>query len=177
MDGTIRRSAVYAVLLIAASLVVACGERQLGDGPVRVQVFTGAYSSIPVHVADEKGFFSKHGVAVEKVPANSSSAAIAAMLGGSMDIVESAADLVLSNVDKGTNLKYLMANESSNYVTVVVGNHVSLDTDADYPDVVTQFRDQRIGVNAIGSTLHLAGLLMLEEAGLTADDVEFVATG
>ncbi len=145
---------------------------------LRVQIFTGAYSSIPVHVADERGLFAKHGLTVEKLPANSSPAAIAAMVGGSMDIVESAADLVMANVDKGTDLKYLLSNESTNYVTVVVGDHVSIaDEQRDYPAVVRQFAGKRVGVNAIGSTLHLTGLLMLEDAGLDADDVEFVATG
>lgn len=143
-----------------------------------MQIFTGAYSSIPVHVADERGFFEKHGLKVKKLPANSSPAAIAAMVGGSIDIVESAADLVMANVDKGTELKYLLANEGTNYVKVVVGNHVPIgDKQQGYPALVANFVGKRIGVNAIGSTLHLTGLLMLEDAGLSANDVEFVATG
>ena len=168
--------APLALLLVA---IAACSDgMDPTRTPLRVQVFTGAYSSIPVHVADEKGFFAKHGLTIEKLPANSSSAAIAAMVGGSMDIVESAADLVMANVDKGTDLKYLLSNEGTNYVTVVVGNHVALPEAATkYPEVIQSFAGRRIGVNAIGSTVYLAGLLMLEEAGLTADDVEFVATG
>jgi len=52
-----------------------------------------------------------------------------------------------------------------------------VDEHLGYPDVMKNFVGKRIGVNAIGSTLHLTGLLMLEDAGLSADDVEFVATG
>lgn len=168
-------------LLLVTAVIVAGGCSQDSEPTVptlRVQIFTGAYSSIPVHVADEQGFFDKQGLTVEKLPANSSPAAIAAMVGGSIDIVESAADLVMANVDKGTDLKYLMSNEGTNYVTVVVGNDIILaDEDQGYPAVVANFAGKRIGVNAIGSTLHLTGLLMLEDAGLSADDVEFVATG
>ena len=159
------------------ALVGGCG----GGGPtdtVRVQVFTGAYSSMPVHVAVDKGFFRRQGLNVTLLPANSSAAAIAALIGGSMDIVESAPDLVMANVDKGIRLKYLMANERSNYVTLVVGHQVPLpEDDLDPSGLMRHLAGRRIGVNAIGATLHLAALLMLQEAGLSAADVDFVATG
>jgi NitT/TauT family transport system substrate-binding protein len=160
-------------------LLAACGAgTDTSDGALRVQVFTGAYSSIPIHVADEMGFFARHGLTIEKLPANSSSAALAAMIGGSMDIVESAADLVMANIDKGTALRYLMSNEGTNYVTVVVGNHVDVPGAAqEYRDVFRALRGRRIGVNAIGSTVHLAALMMIEDAGLGTDDIDFVATG
>ncbi|MBT8078430.1 MAG: ABC transporter substrate-binding protein [Gammaproteobacteria bacterium] len=158
-------------------LLSGCGSSSQ-DGVLRVQVFTGAYSSIPVHVADELGFFAKHGLIVEKLPANSSSAALAAMIGGSLDVVESAADLVMANIDKGTELRYLMSNEGTNYVNVVVGNHVRVPGDArDYRNVFRALSGHRIGVNAIGSTVYLAAVMMIEDAGVDKDDVEFVATG
>ena len=161
----------------ALLLAVGCSaEDNRGNGPLRVQVFTGAYSSMPVHVAVEKGFFQQQGLKVERMPANSSSAAIAALIGGSMDVVESAPDLVLANIDKGIDLKYLVGNESTNYVTLVVGNHVPLPEQG-REAIVRQLAGRRIGVNAIGSTVYLAAVLMLEEAGLAVADVDFVATG
>ena len=173
-----------AAKLVCAALAVGllsagCGQDQERRGqPLRVQVFTGAYSSMPVHVANDKGFFRRQGLQAELLPANSSSAAIAALVGGSMDVVESAPDLVLANLDKGIELKYLMGNEGSNYVTLVVGNHVpSLADDLSRTELVRRLAGRRLGVNAIGATLHLAALLMLEEAGLSAEDVDFVATG
>ena len=170
------------VLALAASLLFIAGGCGAGSDseprPLRVQVFIGAYSSIPVHVADEQGFFRKYGLEVELLPANSSSAAVAALIGGSMDIVETAADLVMANIDKGIDLKFLVGNESTNYVTLVVGNHVQLpDDEFGYAGVMRHLAGHRIGVNAIGSTVYLAAVLMLEDAGLSADAVDFVATG
>ena len=167
--------------MLAAWLALAgsCGGGdEQSEQALRVQVFTGAYSSMPAHVAVEKGFFRQQGLEVALLPANSSAAAIAALIGGSMDIVESAPDLVMANIDKGIRLKYLMANERSNYVTLVVGSQVSLpEDDLDPAEVMRRLAGRRIGVNAIGATLHLAALLMLQEAGLSAADVDFVATG
>ena len=167
-------------LWLAATMLLLVGgcsaEGVRENGPLRVQVFTGAYSSMPVHVAVEKGFFQQRGLSVERLPANSSSAAIAALIGGSMDVVESAPDLVLANIDKGIDLKYLVGNESTNYVTLVVGNHVPL-SEHGRDGIVRQLAGRRIGVNAIGSTVYLAAVLMLEEADLAVEDVDFVATG
>ena len=167
--------------LTAVVLLVAGGCGSGGDPQsraLRVQVFTGAYSSIPVHVAVEKGFFHGHGLEVELLPANSSSAAIAALIGGSMDVVESAADLVMANIDKGIDLKYLVGNEGTNYVTLVVGNHVPLpEGSPSFGEIMRHLTGRRIGVNAIGGSVYLAAVLMLEDAGLSADDVDFVATG
>ena len=171
--------------LAATALLLAGGcsaEDARENRPLRVQVFTGAYSSMPVHVAVEKGFFQQQGLSVERMPANSSSAAIAALIGGSMDVVESAPDLVLANIDKGIDLKYLAGNESTNYVTLVVGNHLPVGTHVPLREqgrdgIVRQLAGRRIGVNAIGSTVYLAAVLMLEEAGLSVQEVDFVATG
>ena len=170
------------LLALAASLLFIAGGCGAGNDsetlPLRVQIFTGAYSSIPVHVADEQGFFREHGLEVELLPANSSSAAVAALIGGSMDIVESAPDLVMANIDKGIDLKFLAGNESTSYVTLVAGNHVLLpDDDIGYAEIMRHLAGYRIGVNAIGSTVYLAAVLMLEDAGLSAQAVDFVATG
>ena len=177
----VRRRGQSSLVFAAILLVVVGGCGAASDSktrPVRVQVFIGAYSSMPVHVAAEKGFFRKHGLDVELLPANSSSAAVAALIGGSMDIVESAPDLVMANIDKGIDLKFLAGNESSSYVTLVAGNHVPLpDSDAGYAEIMRHLAGYRIGVNAIGSTVYLAAVLMLEDAGLSADAVDFVATG
>ena len=169
--------------LLKSCLVFLCflafiGCEHSSDGQLRVQVFTGAYSSIPIHVADELGFFSRRGLSVQKVPANSSSAALAAMIGGSLDIVESGVDLVMANIDKGIELRYLMSNEGTNYVTFVVGNHInSTGANNDYREILRRLRGYRIGVNAIGSTVYLAAVMMLEDAGFSTEDFEFVATG
>lgn len=137
--------ALFAVMATAAANFAAQAQALT---PVRVQIFTGAYSSTTVHVADELGFFAKHGIKVEKVPAQSSSAAIAAMLGGSIDIVQSAADLVLANIDKGTDIKYLMSNENKNFATLVVAQNVSLpNASKGYPAVM-----QDLKASASGST-------------------------
>ncbi|GIL02480.1 MAG: hypothetical protein BroJett030_23790 [Alphaproteobacteria bacterium] len=173
----------YGIRLIAgmlAFMLIAIGAPAFAQEkmPLRVHIFPGAYTSMSVYVAQEKGFYDKHGLTVELVPAQSSSAAIAAMLGGSIDVVESGADLVLSNISKGIDLKYLMANETKNYVTLIVSPSVELpNRDKGYPEVFNDLKGKRFGVNAIGATLHLAAVMMLKEAGLTPEDVEFAATG
>lgn len=167
--------AIATVLSLAASWTAHAQEKL---GTLRVHVFPGAYTSMSLHVAQEKGFFAKNGLDVELVPAQSSSAAIAAMLGGSIDVVESGADLVLSSIEKGIPLKYLMANEAKNYVTFIGSKEfVEGVKGKSYPEIFRELKGKRFGVNAIGATLHLAAVMMLKEAGLSEGDVQFVATG
>jgi len=171
-----RRS--FASLAIATGLAGATRPASAQQQRLRVHVFPGAYTSMTVHVADELGFFARNGLRIEKIQAQSSSAAIAAMLGGSVDVVESGCDLVLSNIDKGTNIKYVAANEVKNYVTLIVSSKVRAPSVKEgYPKVMQGLKGLRFGINAIGSTLHLAALMMLADAGMKKDDVQFVATG
>ena len=145
---------------------------------MRVQIYPGAYTSTTVHVADEQGFFTNNGLKVEKIPAQSSSASIAALIGGSIDVVESGADFVLANIDKGVGIKFVSANEVKNYATVIASTKLDLPNAAKgYPDMMQDFKGKRIGVNAIGSTLYLVAQMALKDAGMSDDDVEFVATG
>lgn len=175
------RSARKALAVVVLPLSIVTGGPAFAQSdlmPLRVQTFTGAYTSMTVHVANELGFFTQNKLKVEVVPAQSSSAAIAAMLGGSVDVIESGADLVLSNIDKGVDLKYLMANEVKNYATVVASSKLALpNLNKPYPAVIQDLRGKRIGVNAIGASLYLSALIMLGDAGMTKDDVTFVATG
>jgi NitT/TauT family transport system substrate-binding protein len=168
----------FACLFSILSVVTSAAFAQSDVTPLRVQVFSGAYTSMTVHIADELGFFSKNKLKVEKIAAQSSSAAIAAMLGGSLDVIESAPDLVLSNIDKGLDLKFLMANEVKNYATLVASNKLDLpNLSKGYPAMMQDLKGKRVGVNAIGASLYLSATIMLQDAGMNKDDVQFVATG
>ena len=164
---------------ITASALVCGGTAYGQDGtPVRVQIYPGAYTSMTVHVAQAQGFFKGNGLNVEKIPAQSSSASIAALIGGSIDFAESGADFVLANIDKGIDIKFVAANEVKNYATVLASTKLDLPNAAKgYPEMMQDFKGKRIGVNAIGSTLYLVARMALQDAGMSPDDVQFVATG
>lgn len=167
------------ILTLAVAFGSAAAVAQAQDlMPLRVQIYPGAYTSTTVHVADELGFFTKNGLKVEKIPAQSSSASIAALIGGSIDVVESGADFVLANIDKGVDIKFVSANEVKNYATVIASTKLELpNVSKGYPDMMQDFKGKRIGVNAIGSTLYLVAQMALKDAGMSDADVEFVATG
>lgn len=146
--------------------------------PLRVQIYPGAYTSITVHVAEAQGIFTKNNLKVEKIPAQSSSASIAALIGGSLDVAESGADFVLANIDKGVDLKFVAANEVKNYATIIASTKMDMpNASKGYPAMMQDFKGKRIGVNAIGSTLYLVAVMALNDAGMNKDDVQFVATG
>jgi NitT/TauT family transport system substrate-binding protein len=145
---------------------------------IRVMVYNGAYTSLPVHVANDMGFYAKNGLDAETVTVNSGPAGVAALLGGSIDFVEPPTDQIMENVIKGTDLKIVVGNETKNFYTLVAADKSKFpDLDKGYPAVVKDMKGMRIGVNALGASTQLMMNAMLKDAGLSPDDVTYVAVG
>lgn len=148
------------------------------DTPIRVMVYQGAYTSLTAHVANDLGFYKKHGLAAELVVAASGPAGVAAMLGGSIDFAEPPADQIILNVLKGTDLKMVVGNEIRNFYSVIARDKKSLpNADKGYPDVIRDLKGKTIGVNALGATTHLMMNAVLLDAGMSPNDVTYLAVG
>lgn len=148
------------------------------DAHIRVMVYQGAYTSLTAHVALDQGFYKKHGLDAELVVAASGPAGVAAMLGGSIDFAEPPADQVILNVLKGTDLKMVVGNEIRNFYSVIARDKKSLPNAAKgYPDVIRDLKGKTIGVNALGATTHLMMNAVLLDAGMSPNDVTYLAVG
>jgi NitT/TauT family transport system substrate-binding protein len=140
---------------------------------IRVMVYNGAYTSLPAQIAKNLGFYEKYKLDAELVVVNSGPAGVAALLGGSLDFVEPPTDQIIANQIKGTDLKVVVGNEVKNFFNLVVSNKVKLSA----TDPIRDLKGQRIGVNALGASTHLMMNALLKGAGLTPDDVNYVAVG
>ncbi len=145
---------------------------------IRVMTYNGAYTSLPAHIAKNLGFYARYNLDAELVVMNSGPAGVAALLGGSLDFAEPPTDQIIENQIKGTDLKIVVGNEIKNFFNLVVTNKVALPNAAKgYPDVVRDLKGKRIGVNALGASTHLMMNALLRGAGMTPDDVTYVADG
>ncbi len=145
---------------------------------VRVMIYNGAYTSLPAHIAKDLGLYAKYNLDVDLVVMNSGPAGVAAMLGGSLDFAEPPTDQIIENQIKGTDLRIVVGNEVKNFFNLIVANKVALPNLAKgYPDVIHDLKGKRIGVNALGASTHLMMNALLRGAGMTPDDVTYVADG
>lgn len=165
---------------LAATLTIAgfSADAEAASAKIRVMVYNGAYTSLPVHVAQDMGFYEKNGLDAETVTVNSGPAGVAALLGGSIDFVEPPTDQIIENVVKGTGLKIVVGNETRNFYTLVGADKSKFpNLDKGYPAVVKDMKGLSIGVNALGATTQLMMNAMLKDAGLSQDDITYVAVG
>jgi NitT/TauT family transport system substrate-binding protein len=146
--------------------------------PIRVMVYNGAYTSLPVQVAKDLGFYRKYNLDAEPIVVNSGPAGVAALLGGSIDFIEPPTDQIMENLVKGTDLKIVVGNEIKNFYNLVVNTKVPLPHAAQgYPAIMQDLKGLRIGVNALGSTTHLMTNALFHGAGIDPASITYVADG
>lgn len=145
---------------------------------IRVMVYNGAYTSLPVFVARDAGFYEKYHLDPDLTVVASGPAGVAALLGGSLDFIEPPTDQIIENQVHGSDLRIVVGNEVRNFFDVVASNKLKLPHEAaGYPAIMQDLKGLRIGVNALGASTHLMMNALLKGAGLTPDDVTYVADG
>ncbi|MFI5012003.1 MAG: ABC transporter substrate-binding protein [Hyphomicrobiales bacterium] len=171
--STILAGSLFA--LLAAQPIPA---RAADPAKIRVMTYNGAYTSLPVHVAKDMGFYAKHDLDAELLVMNSGPAGVAALLGGSLDFIEPPTDQIIENAVRGTDLKIVVGNEVKNFYVLIGAKRESFpNADQGYPAVMKDLKGKRIGVNALGATTHLMTNALLKGGGLTPDDVSYLAVG
>ncbi|MFI4995256.1 MAG: ABC transporter substrate-binding protein [Hyphomicrobiales bacterium] len=176
-----RRRSSSIVLVPALMALLAQGgdpARAADPAKIRVMTYNGAYTSMPVHVANDMGFYAKYNLDAELVVMNSGPAGVAALLGGSLDFIEPPTDQIIENSIRGTDLKLVVGNENRNFYVLIGSGSQSFPHAAEgYPAVMKDLKGMQIGVNALGATTHLMSNALLKGAGMTPDDVNYVADG
>jgi len=156
--------------LITALFLSGCGvmsspdqiQPMLEKQPLKVEytIWQGDYTLL---IAQEKGFFEKHGVKVEPVFYETFSTAIPDLAVNRIDIgLFSIGDLL--TVTSVANVKGIAVYDSGGVATVVSRSSIQ---------DVTDLKGKRIGVN-IGTTGEMLVREMLSQAGMSVSDVELV---
>jgi NitT/TauT family transport system substrate-binding protein len=152
-------SAILICLTACQSAATAHSERE----PLRVEYtqWWGDYTAI---IAQEKGFFDKHGVEVELIPYDIFSRALPDLAAGKIDVGLFGISDAL-NVARRVPIKVVAVYDQGGDSTVVAA-----------PDIfsIRDLRGKTIGVPA-GSTYELFVRKMLESAGLSLKDVNLVS--
>jgi NitT/TauT family transport system substrate-binding protein len=174
-------AAVMVLTLAACGSGSAGGSSSAGSGPAKVNItaFSGSFASLPVYVANRKGFFKQHGIAPNFVTVSSGSAAMQAMLAGSADMANVAVSESLIANSKGEGVKYIVGVTTGSIGELVMSKNIQLpDEAAGYPAVIKDLKGKKIGVSSKGSTTYYELAYLLKQAGLDPDkDVTIVPAG
>lgn len=156
-----------------AFCVVLTGTASAAPTPLKVIVFPGGFN-FPIWVAQDKGFFADHKVAVEITPTPSSSFQMSGLIDGKFDIAMTAFDNLVAyregqgEVNKvGPDLVAIMGADRGFLKLVTV------------PDIKTiaQLRGKTLSVDARNTGYAAVLFEMLDRAGLREPDYKVVKDG
>jgi NitT/TauT family transport system substrate-binding protein len=129
------------------------------------------FGSLPIHIADVKGFFRNHGLAAT-VLENTSTASFGPGLGKQFDFVLSTPLDFLSAAAKGidiTAVTGMSVNSATSPNNVLVTKDPAIRSMAD-------LKGKRVGVISLAGTSYGAIVYGLTQAGMAKSDVTFVPT-
>jgi NitT/TauT family transport system substrate-binding protein len=150
-----------AAALMAASITTAVAE------PVKLglQPWLG-YG--PLWVAEQKGFFAKHGVEVELTTFNWDQDMTAALASGNLHVIAAATNGLITNFNQGVDQKgFLVMDLSFEADAVVAGSAIG---------TIAELKGKKVAFEA-GTTSDLLINYALKENGLSIADIEHVPMG
>lgn len=137
---------------------------ELSQEPIRISVgIDGSYA--PFFLADERGLFEDAGVNVEVVQFAQGGEGVDAMIAGEIALAGSAESTVLAKSTRSPLAALASYEESGRYVKLVTAEGVGEPGDI-----------RRFGI-VPGSIGDYATRLIVEQEGIPADEVEYVAAG
>ncbi len=141
----------------------------------KVSIAVGGKASfyyLPLSIAEFKGFYKAEGLDVEISDFAGGSRALAAVVGGSADVVSGAYEHTINLQQKGQMFQAFVLQGRAPQMAI----GVSSKTMAGYKSVA-DLKGKKIGVSAPGSSTNMMASYMLANAGLKASDVSFVGVG
>ena len=144
--------------------------------PLRLNVFSSG-SNWPVWVAQEKGFFARHGAAIAVTATPSSAAQFAGLLAGRTDIASTAMDNVVAYVE-GQGEAPGAAGTSPDLVSVAGVNNGFLRL-VTVPEVrsFADLRGKELSVDALTTGFAFVLRRLLERGGLAEGEARLVRVG
>jgi NitT/TauT family transport system substrate-binding protein len=162
-----------AKLLIAAAFAVAAASPSSAQELKKVRMLytlVGGFAS--GYVAQEQGFFKKHGLDVEFIPTNSSGNNPPALVSGSVEIAGPTMPTLLQANDAGLDLVVFAGGA----VYPLTGD-VLVARPGSGIDKPTDLRGKTVGVPGLGALLHFMLVRSLRQNGVDPASVKYVEVG
>jgi NitT/TauT family transport system substrate-binding protein len=127
---------------------------------------------LPLTIAEQLGYFKAEGLDVEIVDFAGGSKALAAVVGGSADVVSGAFEHTVNMQFKGQRMRAFVLQGRA--PQIVLG--INPKTMPDFKSVA-DLKGKKIGVTAPGSSTNVMANFVLAKAGLKPSDVSFIGVG
>lgn len=174
-----RRAALASALGFAAGLAAPSTSRAQPAGagqlrPIELITFPGGFNW-PIWVAQEKGFFARHGVAVNLTPTPNSVFQLTNLIGGRFDMAVTAIDNVIAYVEGQGEASV----QGTPDLVVVMGGDNGFLRLVTVPEVTSfgDLRGKELSVDALTTGYAFVLRKLVELGGLREDEVTYVRAG
>lgn len=159
---------ICVLLLIGAELALRPDQLRAADG-VRVGLSALSLANGPLWVAEEKGIFKKYEIDPEIIlVGGGATRAVSALLAGDLQFATTGGGAAISAALSGSDV-----------VMVAAGNNKGIQRLMVRPEIKTPegIKGKKIGVTTLGSSGHLALLLMLRKWGISPEEIQVIQVG
>jgi NitT/TauT family transport system substrate-binding protein len=177
MRRPVRRLRTVLAALAVAGMLAGCGA--FGDAPsqsgeprpegqaIRVGLPTGvtSFANADLAVAIEKGFLSEAGLTVETQNLRSGVSVVQGVVGGALEIGAASIEPVVNAAAGGGDVVVIGAYTDKLTVSSVASAEVQTAAD---------LRGRQVGVQEVGAFREVMTRLVLQSAGLTPNDVQYI---
>jgi NitT/TauT family transport system substrate-binding protein len=130
--------------------------------------FNGFYGAAPLYVAQDAGIFRKHGFTLEMVFIAGGSLSTQALIGKSLELLQTGGPHFLSAYLRGARLKIIGGVTNILPYVLLTGGRITSSE---------QLRGKKIGISRFGSNTDFVVRLALGQLGLTPADVTILQVG
>lgn len=173
-----RTLAILAVPVMTALSLTACGSDEGRDGAIVIGGQpTADYT--PLYVGMQEGLFEEAGLDLSVVPLTGAGTAVTSLTNRSIDIVDQSPLVAARANQDGSNLRLICGTTDGHWTSVMkkAGSGIPVATDDNWESAVQQWKGLSIGVPTLNGAVHYWVVDILEAAGLSEQDVTFVASG
>jgi ABC-type nitrate/sulfonate/bicarbonate transport systems, periplasmic components len=177
-----RASIVTAALVAVGGLLAACtssgATHDNEHKQVRFVTAKGAIEWWPVQFALEQGIFKDDGLDLRTIQAKSGPEITSIVSSGSADVGMGVLEAAIVPIQQRAEMTILDIPGITPSSSVIASSDVKLpNATLGYPESATNLKGLKVGVTALGSPSERYLKTVLEDAGLSPDDVTFVAVG
>ena len=139
--------------------------------PVKIALPVASLESMPIYIAQEKGFFKKHGVEVDVITSRGGGEAMKAYLAKEVDVVATGFPEVGLMRARGVDVELFFAQTSRVPFAMISRKDLKLKS-------VAELKGKTVAVTSPGSLTSNLARYFVKQAGLDPDkDVSFVSVG
>jgi NitT/TauT family transport system substrate-binding protein len=161
-----KRIAIQVILVLALSGLIA--QTSAAQNTTLHVGFNGFYGAAPLYVAQDAGIFRKHGFALEMVFIAGGSLSTQALIGKSLDFLQTGGPPFLNAYVRGARLKIIGGVTNILPYVLITGGRITSSE---------QLRGKKIGISRFGSNTDFVVRLALGHLGLNASDVTILQVG